>query len=368
MPRGSVVEFLRKRDYVLLRELGRGGCGATVLLEDPTIGLHVVCKKYQPMYGDHAGELFERFVGEVRVLYRLSHPNVVRVYNHYIYPESRAGYVLMEYIDGAEIHEFVGRDPGQLAALFEQAVDAFAYLEEQRVLHRDIRMRNLMVDRAGLLKVIDFGFAKAVEGSDDYEKSMTLNWRFEVPEDFRTERYDFTTEVYFVGKLFDELVADYPGSKFRHLDLLARMCRPDRATRISSFAKCREAMGTDRHGYETMDDSDLEIYRDFAEEVFSAVTEVRSDAHFRPHGTILPALETTLARVSLEKRVPNPSVVASCLIGGAYRYKSTANVFVETLKDFIDLLRRSNPERRTAIFTNLECRFDTKSRYDEIPY
>lgn len=57
----KIVEFLRKRDYRLLEELGRGACGQTVLLYDDIINEQFVCKKYAPYYEEHKEQLFKNF-------------------------------------------------------------------------------------------------------------------------------------------------------------------------------------------------------------------------------------------------------------------------------------------------------------------
>ena len=74
------------------------------------------------------------------------------------------------------------------------------------MLHRDIRAGNLLVDNDGQLKIIDLGFGKQVNTSLDFDKSITLNWWCATPDEFRFKRYDFGTEVYFVGKLFEQLI------------------------------------------------------------------------------------------------------------------------------------------------------------------
>src|SRR5262245_37146304 len=120
----EIVPFIKRHDYKIIRELGQGACGQTVLLHDEQIDLHYVCKKYV----------------------------------------QRAG-----------------------------------------ILHRDIRMQNFMVRKDGRLKIIDLGFGKRAETSADFDKSISLNWWCQTPDEFQESRYDFTTEVYFVGKLFERL-------------------------------------------------------------------------------------------------------------------------------------------------------------------
>lgn len=86
---GKIVEFLRKKDFVLERELGEGACGKTVLLHDTIIGESFACKKYAPARTEFTDRLFNGFVREIKLLHLINHQNVVRVFNYYLFPEKR---------------------------------------------------------------------------------------------------------------------------------------------------------------------------------------------------------------------------------------------------------------------------------------
>ena len=220
----GVVAFLRRRDYKIVRELGQGACGKMVLLYDDQIDEHFVCKKHIPYSEGHRQELFAGFTREVKLLHRVLHQNVVRVFNYYLYPEQLTGYILMEHVNGLEIDDHLAQNPEQTNDLFLQAVAGFGYLERAGILHRDIRPGNLMVREDGVLKIIDLGFGKKIEHTADFDKSISLNWWCEPPLEFQTARYDFTTEVYFVGKLFQRIIQDNQLARFKYLDVLAAMC------------------------------------------------------------------------------------------------------------------------------------------------
>ncbi|MFA6164213.1 MAG: hypothetical protein WC685_12380 [Methylobacter sp.] len=85
----KIIEFLRKKDFKLVEELGQGACGKTVLLYDDIIKERFVCKKYAPFYEHHKELLFNNFVQEIKLLHLINHKNVVRVFNYYIYSGSR---------------------------------------------------------------------------------------------------------------------------------------------------------------------------------------------------------------------------------------------------------------------------------------
>ena len=133
------IIFLRKRDYRFVRELGAGACGRTVLLQDPEIDEHFVCKKYAPASETWRERLFTNFLNEIKVLHRVYHRNVVRVFNYYVYKDRHAGYIVMEYIEGTDLHAFLAQHPEEAGSIFAQVIAGFRHLEENRILHRDIR-------------------------------------------------------------------------------------------------------------------------------------------------------------------------------------------------------------------------------------
>ena len=200
----NLVEFLRKKDYKLIRNIGQGGTGLTVLLEDETINEQFVCKKYSPYYIEHKQTYFKNFVDEIKLLHLLYHKNVVRVFNYYLYPEKTTGYILMEYIDGVNINEYLSTYPELLSDVFAQTISGFRHLEENEILHRDIRPDNILVSNPGIVKIIDLGFGKKIQFDGDEINSVSLNWRYSIPLDLKQRIYDGRTEVYFVGKLFEE--------------------------------------------------------------------------------------------------------------------------------------------------------------------
>lgn len=196
VPEDRIVQFLRSKDFIQKKTLGQGGFGKTVLLFDDIIDEHFVCKKYAPLETSQREEFFSHFVREVKFLHLVHHRNIVRIFNYYLYPKNFAGYIVMEYIEGTAIDKYLENRPEDINEIFEQVIEGFAHLESQRVLHRDIRQGNLLVTDEGTVKIIDFGFAKRVV-SQDFSKSISLNWIGESPAEFKDAIYDHRSEVYF---------------------------------------------------------------------------------------------------------------------------------------------------------------------------
>lgn len=371
---GSVIPFLRRRDYVLVRALGQGACGETVLLRDDVIEGHFVCKKYSPIAESLREELFKNFLREIKLLHEVHHQNVVRVFNYYVYPEKLTGYILMEYVRGSDIEDHLRAKPETVNEVFIQAIDGFAYLESSQILHRDIRPQNLLVSDEGILKIIDLGFGKRVEVTTDFDKSISLNWWCEPPAEFATGTYDHSTEVYFVAKLFEKLITEICIEQFKHSALLEHMCRREPEERIASFLDVKNQLSLRRSEDIEFEEHEQAAYRYFAEAVSSHVTKIEEGAKYITDlDRIRSQLEAVHRNCMLEPELPDCAPLLRTLLSGQYYYrKSGFDTWV--LTNFLRFLRSASLEKQRIALANLQTRLDAIKRYtepspdDDIPF
>jgi len=364
----DIVTFLRRKDFQLKKELGSGACGQTVLLYDQTIDEHFVCKKYAPLHESMRAELFAGFVREIKLLHALHHRNVVRLFNYYLYPDKLAGFIVMEYVQGADIEDYLGKNPEAINEVFVQTLDGFAHLETSNILHRDIRPQNILVTDDGVVKIIDFGFSKRVLDTVDFDKSITLNWWCEPPPEFAQQIYDFRTEVYFVGKLFQKIVLEKRIEEFKHTALLARMYTPDPNQRPDSFSEVRKNLFSDRFADIEFDSDELWAYRQFSNHLSAAVSKIERQAKYVDDVQhIQDELRAHYKKVMLEDDMPSAVSVVRCFVNGGFYYNIRYRFPVSTLKAFVELLRASSREKKNIILSNLQSRLDAVSRYDVKP-
>jgi uncharacterized protein (TIGR02145 family) len=118
----------------------------------------------------------DRFLAEARNLYRLSHPNLVKVLD-LIYEGQQVAFV-MELIEGETLKDFLERKgklrDDEIKSIFTQMLDALGYVHDNNLVHRDIKPSNFMLDKKGNLKLLDFGIAKNTDASDaEYTQTGT---------------------------------------------------------------------------------------------------------------------------------------------------------------------------------------------------
>lgn len=364
---GSPIPFLRRRDYVFMRPLGQGACGETVLLRDDLIDSLFVCKKYAPLAESLRQELFKNFLREIKLLHEVHHQNVVRVFNYYVYPDRFTGYILMEYVRGLDIEEHLRAQPETVNELFIQAIDGFAYLESTQILHRDIRPQNMLVRDDGILKIIDLGFGKRIEATKDFDKSISLNWWCEPPAEFSTGTYDHATEVYFVAKLFQKIIAEVGIEQFKHAALLERMCRNDPSERVASFLDAKNELSLRRSEDIEFVDDERQTYRLFADEVSSHITKIQEGAKYTTDlDRIRAQLEAVHRNCMLEDELPDCAPLLRIFVAGQYYYRKVGFP-TWVLRGFVHFLRSAPLEKQRIALANLHTRLDAIKRYAEPP-
>lgn len=371
----EILPFIQKREYRLVKELGQGACGKTVLLHDETIDEFYVCKKYTPYAEGERLELYQGFVREIKLLYQVHHENVVRVYNHYLYPKEYAGFILMEYIEGETIDKHVAKAPEKINELFQQAISGFAYLTRCRILHRDIRFYNLMVRNDGRLKIIDLGFGKRIATKTDFDKSISLNWWCQTPNEFGESQYDFCTEVYFVGRLFERLLQDNDIQHFKYITTLREMCDVDPSNRIQSFEEVETQIQADRLPNLGFGPDEMTAYRSFADALNNHISKIDKDADYVEDAQVIQSsLVDAYNSCMLEEFVPDPSLIVRCFLRGTYYFNRNSSIEVSAVRDFLQLIRSITTEKRRIVLANLHTRLNSLPRQtalsedDEIPF
>lgn len=361
---GNVIEFVRKRNYVLVKELGQGACGRTVLLRDDVIDELFVCKKYSPYYEEYKQEFFNNFLREIKLLHDVYHQNVVRVFNYHLYPEKQTGYILMEYVDGSDLDAYASENPSALAEIFNQTIKGFCHLESRNILHRDIRPMNLMVTNDGTVKIIDLGFGKRVEVADDFDKSISLNWWCEPPNEFSEKSYNFATEVYFVGKLFERVIQDLSIENFPYRSIVRKMCQISPENRFASFLDVEREMLSNKLTEIVFFGQELSSYRAFANGLTKHVAKIENGTKYTDdHEKIVAKLEAAYRNFMLEDEAPDCAPVLRCFLNGGFRYLKSG-FEVSCIKNFISLMKSSDDEKRRIILANIQSRLDAVERYE----
>ena len=157
--------------YRLLERLGSGGMGS-VFLADHASTHEVVALKILPRSNAGKPTVTERFQREARAAVALKHTNVVRV--HSLEQDADIRFLVMEYVEGQDLRQLVGRfgplDPLRAANYIRQAAEGLQHVHDAGLIHRDVKPANLLLNRAGTVKLLDLGLARFVDDEDELTK------------------------------------------------------------------------------------------------------------------------------------------------------------------------------------------------------
>jgi hypothetical protein len=198
------VSRLLGERFALERELGAGGMARVYLGKDQVLDRPVAIKVLRPSYGDTG--ISSRFEREGRTAARLSHPNIVQVYDAGEGEmEGRdVAYIVMEYVRGGDLKRYMdekGPIPGkELARLGAEVSSGLVHAHEAGVIHRDIKPHNILLDDRGRPKLTDFGIARALDATQATQTGSYLGTAlYSSPEQLRGEKVTPKSDIYSLG-------------------------------------------------------------------------------------------------------------------------------------------------------------------------
>jgi serine/threonine-protein kinase len=201
--------------YKVLKELGRGAMGVVYLGKDPTIQRFVAIKTMRLDDVDDRDKLQEvktRFFREAESTGRLSHPNIVTIFD--AGEEDDLGYIAMELLQGTTLKEW-SRTPNlmpldKLIPILATTADAMDYAHQQGIVHRDIKPANIMLTDDQVVKVMDFGIAKMASSSKTTTQTVMGTPTYMSPEQIAGKKVDGRSDIFSLGVVMSELLTGQP--------------------------------------------------------------------------------------------------------------------------------------------------------------
>jgi serine/threonine protein kinase len=212
-------ESLADGRYMIERELGRGGMAGVYLARDEELHRPVAIK----LLAEHLGadETFRaRFLREARLAGRLSHPNIVQVYD--VGDADGRPFIVMEYVPGRTLADCGTLPPQRVVALGLQACAGLQQAHDAGLVHRDVKPGNLLLRDDGVLKIADFGIARAAETTRHTQAGTILGTAaYLAPEQIAGDDATPASDLYSLGAVLYELLTGRPPYVFESLADLA---------------------------------------------------------------------------------------------------------------------------------------------------
>ena len=212
-------------DFEVRQQLGVGGFSVVYLARHRKLEREVAMKVLVPDATEDTKRLFGNFEREINIVRRLEHPNIVRLYDH---GETEEGlpWMAMELVRGEDLGNLLARKgaltPWRAQRLILQVLSALAEAHRMSIVHRDLKPANIMLTCKGaereLVKLLDFGIAKALGESEDQDLHNLTKKQggifgtpaYMPPEQLRSEGVGPHTDVYSIGLILYEMIVGHP--------------------------------------------------------------------------------------------------------------------------------------------------------------
>jgi serine/threonine-protein kinase len=207
---GDVIEGR----YKYIEKIGKGAFGTVLLMEDTVVEERLILKFLNPNVASDE-EMMKRFVHELRYSRKITHKNVIRIYD-FLYIQGNYA-ISMEYFPSHTLGgEIINEKPVELKRAIKFAIDiatGMAVAHQAGIVHRDLKPANVLIDNDSLLKIVDFGVAAAqTQGDTQLTKTGYVigSPKYMAPEQILGKKVDERADIYSLGVILYELLTGVP--------------------------------------------------------------------------------------------------------------------------------------------------------------
>ena len=220
VPAGPFEEHCVIGDFVIGEEIGSGSIGKVYRAVQLSLGREVALKILSPELS--SAKFIDSFLREARAAAQLSHTNLVQAYA--VGEENGVCYLAMNYIKGETLRERLEREkripPDEALHIIQQSAEALFYAwDDSRLIHRDVKPDNIMINTDGIVKLTDMGLA-ITQGDLNADKEISGSPSYMSPEQFAGEELDCRCDIYSLGiTLYQMISGELPfvGESFQEI-------------------------------------------------------------------------------------------------------------------------------------------------------
>lgn len=197
--------------YEVLKRVGSGGMADVYMAKDHKLNRNVAVKVLKSKYVEDE-KFLKKFETEAQAVARLSHPNIVNIYD--VGMEDGINYIVMELAEGITLKEYIRKkgylSPKETVEISTQIASAISHAHKNHIIHRDIKPQNILVSDTGIIKVTDFGIAKATSSNTVTSTATAMgSVHYISPEQAKGRFCDEKSDIYSLGITMYEMVTGH---------------------------------------------------------------------------------------------------------------------------------------------------------------
>lgn len=209
------LEF--RKNYEEKQIIGSGGFGQVYLYEHRLLNLPFAVKIFAPAFYEGNTNELDRFFQEARMLFKLSHPSIIKVYDAGMI--GKRPFIRMEYFEGLNLNQILAKygvlSPNQALDMMRELVSAMIHAHDTGIIHRDLKPSNVMASYPGQFRIIDFGLGVFVENELYSRVTKTdqrvISGHYSAPELIANPKLlDKRTDIYSLGAMWYTMLTGQP--------------------------------------------------------------------------------------------------------------------------------------------------------------
>jgi len=201
IPRNRGYRFRDINEFNILEDLGAGGFSKVLLVQHKKTKRKYALKC--AMRYKKEKDRSKRTYMEIKVLQSLNHPNIIQLKGWF--EDTETIYLVLEYVKGKDCHKFfkhMSPTSDQVKSIMKQLIDSLRYCHDKGIVHRDIKLENILIDKKNHVKLIDFGLCGIKETEYDMMKENLGTVRYTAPELIKGEGYNDSVDIWGLGVVF----------------------------------------------------------------------------------------------------------------------------------------------------------------------
>jgi serine/threonine-protein kinase len=194
--------------YEIIETLGRGGMGQVFRVYDKKIEGEIALKVIKPEISSSKNTI-DRFRNELKLAREISHRNICRMYD--LNEDNGTYFITMEYVPGENLKSFIRRSGllsiGKTIRIAKQVCEGLSEAHKQKIIHRDLKSSNIMIDKEGNSRIMDFGIARSLGTKDMTDPGMRIGTpEYMSPEQADAKETDHRSDIYSFGIILYEML------------------------------------------------------------------------------------------------------------------------------------------------------------------